>query len=465
MSTRALAAAIAIRYRAPVQASDTARPTATDSATGRRIHTGEWSAVAWSFLYFFCVLSAYYVVRPVRDQLSAAVGSTQLFWFYAAVFAATLLLTPVFAWLVGRYPRRVVIPTVYLFFIACLFGFVPLFNHQGLVSPKALGIVFFVWISVFNLFVVSVFWSFMADIWSDAQARRLFPIIGLGGAVGALAGPLTARSLVDVIGVAPLLLVSASLLGLAIVCAMVLGRWADRHGQRRHETGHGAAMGGSMFDGLKQIFANPIMRTMAILMLLGDCIGTVNYAMVVDYSGATFTDAVARTKFAANLDLITNLLQIIVQVSITRWLLTRYGAGSAIILHAGCTVLVMLAVILSGDPHGLAIGSMPWVAVALIVSRGLAYGALGPARESLFAHVPRSLRYKGKNAVDTAVWRFGDMSVALAMNGLRAVGTVAVGFAALNVVAATASGVLGWRLARRIEREHVPSALPAASAT
>lgn len=425
----------------------------TDSTDpGRRIHAGEWTAVAWSFLYFFCVLSAYYVIRPVRDQLSAAVGSTQLPWFYGAVFVATLVLTPVFAWLVGRYPRRVVVPVVYLFFIACLVAFIPLFTHEGLLSPRALGIVFFVWISVFNLFVVSVFWSFMADIWNDAQARRLFPLIAVGGSVGSLVGPAMALTLVDVIGVAPLLMVSAVLLGVAILCAMVLGRWATVHGQRRHEPGNAAAMGGSMFDGLRQIFANPVMRTMAVLMLLGDCIGTVNYALVIDYSKATFTDAVSRTEFAATLDLATNLLAIAVQVFIARPLLTRFGAAPAIVLHAGVTVLVMLLVIVAADPHALVVGPLPWVALALVVSRGLAYGALGPARESLFAQVPRSLRYKGKNAVDTAVWRFGDMGVAIAMNGLRVLGVASLGFAALNMLAASASGVIGWRLAKRVER-------------
>lgn len=436
-----------------------------DSSAKRRVRDGEWTAVAWSFLYFFCVLSAYYVIRPVRDQLSAAVGSTQLPWFYAAVFVATLILTPVFAWLVGRYPRRIVVPAVYLFFIACLLGFIPLFTHEGLLSPRALGIVFFVWISVFNLFVVSVFWSFMADIWSDQQSRRLFPIIAVGGSLGSLLGPVMALSLVDVIGVAPLLVVSATLLGVAVVCAVMLGRWANVHGGRRHEAGQGAAVGGGMFDGLKQIVASPVMRTMAVLMLLGDCIGTVNYALVVDYSKATFVDAIARTQFAARLDLTTNLFVIITQIFITRPLLIRFGAAPAIALHAGATVLVMLLVIVVADPHALAIGPLPWVAVALVVSRGLAYGALGPARESLFALVPRSLRYKGKNAVDTAVWRFGDMAVATAMNGLRALGVASLGFAAVNVVSAFASGVLGWRLARRIEREHesAEAAIPAAA--
>jgi AAA family ATP:ADP antiporter len=420
-------------------------------ARERRVQGGEWRAVALSFAYFFCVLAAYYVIRPVRDQLSAAVGSTQLPWFYAATFMATLALTPVFAWLVARYPRRIVVPVVYGFFIACLLAFVPLFTAHGLLSPRALGTVFFVWISVFNLFVVSVFWSFMADIWSNDQARRLFPIIALGGTAGAVAGPLLTRQLVSVIGVPPLLVVSASLLGLALGCVALLGRWARTHGARRHEAGHEDAVGGGMFEGLKQIFASPFMRNMALLLLLGDCVGTVNYALVIDYSGMTFTDAVSRTRFAADLDLATNLLMVTVQLTLTRWILTRHGAAPAIAIWAATTAGVLLVVLFSANPYVPVLGPMPWVAIALIVSRGLAYGMLGPARESLFTRVPRSERYKGKNAVDTAVWRFGDLSVALSMNGLRTLGIAGAGFAAFSATAAMLAGVLGWRLARRVE--------------
>ncbi len=437
----------------------------SDTQAQQRVHRGEWRATAWSFLFFFCVLSAYYIIRPVRDQLSGAVGSTQLPWFYAATFVTTLSLTPVFAWLASRFPRRRLVPIVYLFFIACLLGFMPLFTHEGLVSPRALGIVFFVWISVFNLVVVSVFWTFMADIWNEAQARRLFPLIAVGGSLGSLLGPTMALQLVGEIGVAPLLLVASGLLGIAIVCAMALGRWADVHGLRRHEPGNAQAVGGGMFDGLKQIFADPTMRTMAILMLLGDCIGTVNYALVVDYSKATFVDAVARTEFAARLDLYTNLFAIATQVFVTRWLLARHGAAPAIALHAGCTIAVMAMVLLVAEPHGIVFAQLPWVAVSLLVSRGLAYGALGPARESLFAQVPRSLRYKGKNAVDTAVWRFGDLTVGLSINALRSLGVVTLGFAAINILPALASGVLGWRLARRIERRGAIAATPAASSS
>ncbi|HEV8695036.1 MAG TPA: MFS transporter [Lysobacter sp.] len=400
-------------------------------------------------------------MRPVREQLSAAVGSTQLPWFYAATFFATLALAPVFGALVSRYPRRIVVPVVYGFFILCLLGFIPLFTHQGLLSPRALGTVFFVWVSVFNLFVVSVFWSFMSDIWSEEQSRRLFPIIAIAGAAGAVTGPALTRAVVDVIGVAPLLAVSASLLMIAVACAVLLGQWARTHGARRHDVAHEAAVGGGMLDGLKQVFAVPFMRGMALLLLLADGIGTVNYALVADYSGATFTDAVARTRFAADVDLAANLLTVVLQVLVTRWLLPRKGPGVLIAMWAVVSVFALSLVIFSPDAHAPLIGAFPAVAIALIVSRGLAYGMAEPARHSLFTRVPRNERYKGQNAVDTAVWRFGDVSIALAMNGLRSLGVVTAGFAGLSALAALTAAAIGVRLSRRnvFNDEHTQQAL------
>ncbi|HVI58781.1 MAG TPA: MFS transporter [Luteimonas sp.] len=417
-----------------------------------RIRSGEWRAVAFSFAYFFCVLAAYYVMRPVREQLSAAVGSTQLPWFFAATFVATLLLTPVFAWLVSRWPRRVVVPAVYLFFIACLLAFVPLFTGQGLLGPRALGIVFFVWVSVFNLFVVSVFWSFMADIWDDAQARRLFPVIGLGGTAGAIAGPVLTRQLVEVIGVAPLLVVSALLLGGALACVLVLGRWAREHGSRRNDARNEAAVGGGMFDGLKQVFATPFIRNMALLMLLGDAIGTVAYALITDYSGATFHDAVSRTRFAASVDLVTNTVQVVTQLTLTRWLLVRHGAGAVFLTRAAVGIVACAAMALAADPYAPVLFGLPWVALMLVMTRSLAYGMDQPARESLFTLVPRDWRYKGKNAVDTAVWRAGDVVVAGALNGLRALGASTSVFGWIGAAALALGGTIGWRLARGVER-------------
>jgi AAA family ATP:ADP antiporter len=179
------------------------------------IQRHEWFAVSVAFAYFFLVLAAYYVIRPVRDQLSAAVGSTSLPMFYAATFVATLALTPVFGALVARFPRRTFVPIVYLFFIAGMLAFIPAFRMQDAIGARLLGSAFFVWVSVFNLFVVAVFWSFMADLFDAEQAHRLFPVITLGGAVGALAGPALTKALVFLVGVSGLLVVSSLMLGLA----------------------------------------------------------------------------------------------------------------------------------------------------------------------------------------------------------------------------------------------------------
>ncbi|MFT4255471.1 MAG: MFS transporter, partial [Pseudoxanthomonas sp.] len=316
---------------------------------------------------------------------------------------------------------------------------------------------FFVWVSVFNLIVVSVFWIFMSDIWSLEQSKRLFPVIAVAGTLGALAGPALTRSLVSVIGVAPLLVVSASLLGVATVCVVVLGRWARTHGARRHEAGHEDAVGGGMWDGLKQIFSNPFIRGMAVLLLLADGIGTVNYALMVDYSGATFADAAARTRFHADVDLACNLLTVIVQLTLTRWLLPRKGPGALILLWATISIAVLLVVVFARDPHAplftlpLLVGPIAPTVLALIVSRGLAYGMAEPARHSLYTRVPRNVRYKGQDAVDTAVWRFGDVAIATGMNGLKSLGVAVGGFAAISAGAAFLAAGIGWRLWKRVE--------------
>ena len=452
----------------------------------RRIHAGEWRAVALSFVYFFCVLAAYYILRPVREQLFSAVGgSTRQTWFYATVFAATLCLTPLFGALATRFPRRIVIPVVYTFFIVCLFGFIPFFTYEGLIKPYVLGVVFFVWVSVFNLFVVAVFWSFMVDIWDEDQAKRLFPLIALGGPAGAIVGPALTQIFVGRIGVASLLIVSAALLTLAMTCAVLLGRWSRVYGARRFEVGHESAVGGSMWDGLKQVFSNPFVRGMSILLLLGDGIGTVNYALVADYARDAFTDAIARTRFFAGMDMTTNILQVLLQLFLTRALLPRWGAGPLITIWGLGVMVVLLVVGLASDPHAAVSGMsaaqisqttagiagdgwfaelarsmtvfiliMPWVALALVITRALAYGLVGPARESLFSLVPRSLRYKGKNAVDTAVWRFGDLSVAMVMDSLRLFGVGVAGFSLLAATSGAVASLVGWRLSARARTDY-----------
>jgi ATP:ADP antiporter, AAA family len=417
-----------------------------------KIKSEEWYAVTLSFIYYFCILAAYYVMRPMRDQLAVEVGSSHLPLFFAATFVGTLILTPLFAWMVSRWPRRVVLPLVYLFFIICQLIFIPLFADHNLLSRRALGILFFVWVSIFNLFVVSVFWSFMTDIWSDLQARRLFPLIALGGTAGAIVGPILTRSLVGIIGLPLLLAVSVALLCAAVICVLYLGKWAHKYGVHRNEIGNEAAVGGSMLDGLKQIFTNSFIGYMSLMMLMSDAIGTIAYSLVTDYSGIAFpNDVISQTRFAANMDLSANFIQIIIQLTITRWFLVRYGAGSAFAVCACIVVLACLMMAFLEDPYAPIIGSMPIIAVVMIITRALSHGMIQPARETLYTLVPRDLRYKGKNAVDTAVWRAGDVISLLSINGFRALGVNIGGFGMIWAALAAVSGVIGWRLSKSVE--------------
>lgn len=416
------------------------------------IKSEEWQGFCLSFVYFFCVLAAYYIIRPIREELSAVVGSEQLPWFFAATFLATLFLTPIFGWLVSRWSRHVVMPAIYLFFIICQLALVPFFIFPDLVPEHILGITFFVWVSVFNLFVVSVFWSFMTDIWSDVQARRLFPLIALGGTSGAILGPIITRTLVESIGIGLLLIVSSTFLFIAIACIFFLGKWASKHGTHRLEADNEAPVGGGMFDGLKQIFLNPFVGAMALLMVMGDAIGTIAYVLIIDYSGATFHDAIERTRFAANIDIITNTLQVIVQLTFTRWLLVRNGAGPVIACWAIISILTCLGMSLAYNPYAPIIGTMPWVALVIIITRSLMHAMVQPARETLFTLVPRKVRYKGKNAIDTAVWRAGDVISSLSINGLRTLGVSVAGFGIIGAALIAISGTIGWNLANRVER-------------
>ncbi|HEV7490028.1 MAG TPA: MFS transporter [Rhodanobacteraceae bacterium] len=406
------------------------------------IQRHEWFAVAVAFVYFFCVLAAYYVIRPVRDQLSASVGSTALPIFYAATFVATLALTPLFGALVARFPRRRFVPIVYLFFIAGMIAFIPAFEMQDAIGARLLGSIFFVWVSVFNLFVVAVFWSFMADLFDAEQAHRLFPVITLGGAVGALAGPVLTKAFVFLVGVSGLLIVSSLLLGVAIACILALSRWSRRNpvlGESRRDE---RIIGGGLLAGAIETLKSPLMRRLALLMLLGDAVGTVIYALLADYSGATYPTREARIDFAAGIDLSANTLQMILQLVLTRPLMVRLGPAAAMAMD-GALKAIMLA--------GLAVFAGPWIAVVAIVTRASAYGVFKPAMDSLYTRVEAETRYKTKNFIDTSVWRFGDVVITSAFNLLRSLGVALPGFAALTMLAAASSGWLGWRVTRTPE--------------
>jgi AAA family ATP:ADP antiporter len=416
-----------------------------DAVLGKPDDAGQTAAPMLSALAFFFVMTSYYIVRPVRDQLSGAVGSPSLPLFYGAVFAVMLLLTPAFGLLVARCPRRQLLGWSYSFFILSLLAFVPAFMAQDRIGARQLGVAFFVWVSVFNLFVVSLFWSFMADIFSSLRARKVFSLIALGGMTGAIFGPLITKFLVVWLGVAPLLVVSATALGVALVILLMISAQHDRQ-----PGSHGdEAVGGSLWAGVRELWTRPFLRYMALLMLFGDGIGTLAYALVADYTKAHIVGNVARTSFYNDLDLYTNLLGALLQLTLTPWLMIRRGAGWALVLASVVNVALLAGAVWLGGGAIMLFGYGVSVLVVMIVTtRGFAYGMTKPAVDSLYTRVPRETRYKGKNFVETAIWRLGDVLVTGGVNGLHAFGVGVSGLALVGTgVAAIATVVarrVGW---------------------
>lgn len=365
----------------------------------------------WAFAYFFFLLTGYYVLRPVRDAL----GSTQnLQLLFTGTFISMLLLQPFYGALVSRYPRRVFLPVVYLIFIACLLFFYWAFQQPFAWRSGA----FFIWVAVFNLFAVSVFWSFMADVFSHAEAKRFYGYIGAGGTLGGFLGPTLSRNLVGHIGVANLLLVSAFMLLMCIVCIQRLRPWA--HAREKAEAGFqpGLAMGGSVLAGLRLIREQPLLRALAVLMFFGVGVGTLLYNEQAAIARTLFDNNAARTEYFSTLDLLINALTLIIQVVLTRGLLQRFGVAPVLMIPAVAVLLGFSA--LAASPLPLL------VAVVQVTTRAGEFSLMKPARESLYTRVSREARYKAKAAIDTVVYRGGDLTFVWLHKLLAGFGSTAV---------------------------------------
>ena len=415
-------------------------------------------------LCFFCVLASYYVIRPIREQFASAAGGSQaLPLLYSLVFATMLLLTPIYGALVSRFSRRIFVPLIYAFFVLCLLGMGPFFRFSTDLALNAK--VFYVWVSIFNLFVVSIFWSCMADVFDPEQSKRLYGFVALGGTSGAIAGPLLAKQFVLSVGLNGLYLIATAFLAVALICLLTLFARApsaklqqvspggdtdkrvspqgdtDKQVSPERDTATNvseAALGGSMWEGAIAAFSNPFVRRMALLLLCADGVATILYSNLSDYAKSAFTDAVAKTEFFATVDLWTNCLMIGLQVFAVRWLLSKAGAGRAMAWPNIFNVCVLLGIAIYADAAMIAVG--------LIITRGGGYGLVNPARESLFTRVSRDVRFKAKAFVDTVVWRGGDLimvtMVAALVNlgaGVGTFGVIAAGFA-------LAAAALSWNV-------------------
>jgi AAA family ATP:ADP antiporter len=403
------------------------------------VEPGEVRAVCWSFLYFFCLLGGYYILRPVRDEMGILGGVRNLQWLFTGTFFAMLAAVPVFAWLAARFPRRTFVPMVYWFFIANILIFYVLFELE--VVGLALARTFFIWTSVFNLFVVSVFWSFMADIYSSTQARRLFAFIAAGGSVGAIAGPGAAGLLAPALGPVNLLPVSAAVLAVALIAIHQLRHWDTHEGHvgelpdpaRAGAGGTEGPVGGGVLTGVQRVFMSPYLLGICAFIVLYTTLATFLYFQQAHIVKDAFADSAQRTAVFAWIDFAVNALTIFGQVLLTHRLVGRFGIG--------VTLAVVPVIAIAGFA---ALAAAPVLVVLLafqVLRRAGNYAVTRPTREMLFTILGREEKYKSKNFIDTVVYRGGDAVAGWIFAGLMALG---LGLGAIAAVAVPIS--LLWLL-------------------
>jgi ATP:ADP antiporter, AAA family len=369
-----------------------------------RAQPHELAALGWAFACFFLLLCGYYLLRPVRDSLAAGIGSEALRWLFTATFLAMLALVPAFGWLCARLPRPRLLPALYAFFALNLAAFALELNP----------FVFFVWLSVFNLFVVSLFWSFMSDLFDAGQAARLYGSIAAGGSCGAIAGPLVAALLPRTTF---LLLLSGALLMATLPCIAMLGRWAKAN-PRAGEPVPEAPLGGSILAGARAALTSPFLLAICGYLLCYTALSTALYFQQVEIVRAAIPDAQERTRLFASVDLTVNSLTLAIQLLAFSRLSPLLGATG-----------MLAAVPLLSAAGFLWLGATPTLTALIVfgVTRRVGEFAISkPARETLFTVVPREARYKAKNFIDTVVYRGGDALAGWLFAGVSAFAAAAV---------------------------------------
>lgn len=400
------------------------------AAVGAR--AGEGAVLLWSTAYYFLVLCAYYVIRPIRDDIGAASGAEKLAWLFTGTLAGMLLVHPLYTAIVTRLTRRRFVTWAYRFFALNLVAFFFYFRTADPAQAIWAGRAFFIWTSVFNLFVVSVFWSLVTDLFRPTQGKRLFGFVAVGGTLGAMLGATITSSLIGVVGSVGLMLVSAAILELAVQAARVLDRHegamraaALAEGDQAHDAGRDASkevIGGGILDGIRHVFSSPYLFGIATLILFYTISSTFLYFQQADIVAAAFGDnREERTRVFANMDLITNGLTLIAQLFLTGRVMKWLGVGVAL---AFLPILTLVGFGILGVAPVLSV-----LIVFQVARRAGNFAIQRPAREALFTVLPRTDKYKAKNFTDTFVYRVGDQVGAWSYAAMAVFGLTASGLA------------------------------------
>lgn len=400
-------------------------------------------------IWFCCLLTTNYTLRPLRDAMGVAGGVDRLHWLFTATFLVMLAAVPAYGLAVARHGRWRLVPLVHRFFALNLILFFALMQGwlDGVGPSEVVRVwtarAFFVWQSVFNLFVISLFWSVMADLFSGSDARRLFGLISLGGSVGAIAGPTIGGALSLWLDPHLLPLVAATLLELSLWAMRSMRSRALADGAIGHASTDDAAIGGSALAAFPEIVRSPKLLGICAYVLLLTMSSTSLYFIQAHVIEANFTDDGTRTAVFAGIDLSVNVLSVLAQALLTGRLIQRLGLGRSLaVLPLACVV-------------GFALLSIVPVLATLvgfqIARRVVDYAIARPAREVLYTAVDRSERYKAKSAIDTVVYRGGDALMGWLFAGLQALGLGLGAIAMLSVPLAGVWAIVGAWLGRRSE--------------
>jgi ATP:ADP antiporter, AAA family len=399
----------------------------------------ERAAALWSSGYFFALLAGYYVLRPLRDQMGIAGGVRNLPWLFTATFVTLIVAQPLYGTLVAKLPRARFIPIVYHFFVANLAVFWLLLTLD--IAPVIVARAFFVWVSVFNLFAVAVFWSFMADLFTAEQGKRLFGFIGAGGTAGALLGPVITIWLSVPLGPVNLLIAAAVLLEVAVFCVYRLERAATAQaGAQGGVRAEPARIGGNAFAALAEVLRSPYLLGVGGWVSLLSFCATIVYFEQANIVAATVHGAGAQTRIFASIDLAVGLLSLATQVLATGQVLKRFGTGIAAGALPGVYVVGFVALFLA-----------PTLAVVVtlqVAQRWMNFAIANPARQVFFTVLARGEKYKAKNLIDVVVYRGSDALYGWVFDSLQALGLKLGGIALVALPVAAGWLILSVALGR-----------------
>jgi AAA family ATP:ADP antiporter len=413
------------------------------------VRANELHALGLAFVFNFVVLGSYYVVRPIRDDIAATGGIETLPWMYTGTLVTMLVANALFSAIVARMSRRRFIPIAYRFFMANLVIFYVLMHTLTPAQNVWVGRAFYVWVSVFNLFVVTLFWAFMTDVFNSEQAKRLFAFISVGGSIGAIVGPIITVTLVHKLGAANLILVTAAMLEAAPWCVKFFPTEFARDPERqlrnpaeatsklapphpstalrsaRDDRTAEQPIGGGILAGITHVIRSPYLLGICGFVLLYTVTTTFSYFQQTEITGHQFQDRNARTAFFAQLDLVVNTLTLVLQLFITGHLMKRLGVGITLVTMPLLSMVGFLAL-------GFA-PTLGLLAVFQVARRATNFGFTRPAREVLFTVLRREDKYKAKSLIDTFVYRTGDQIGAWSYSGLRALGLQLTGISFVAV--------------------------------